>query len=589
MFKRLLLATTLLSPPALAQQVLPPVIPAGASILPLNNTWTGTNTFNNLVVFNTPTSPISISSYNASGSSTTVSATCVSGNTSLTLGSAGDFKNNQGIRLNACGATYSLNQPTSLTVTATCTGTCTTTYTYSVSAMDAAGGFGAPLATATASNSTPINPNSQTGTNFNTVSWAAPTGTAPWGYIVWGNTGGTPAFLGITTGTSWKDVGNAGQRRPDWIPATMPGGGQNDALVTTITAGGGSTTLTLAAAPSQGIATNAYHDDTAAIQAAVTAAATGNHAISIPPTPAFWPISSPISLPTTTPGDFFGPGRDAGCIQSTLPMAEELLLPIAGGAFPNGGSIHRLCLDGFGLAQHNIFLADGANFQIEDSYAVNVVRLTNIQLGDGTHSAINEQITNTIAGDLNVAPSALGTWDCGSISCLPFANIDVANLSANNYITSTIGIGASVNNFEDEVGSSSQFYNHDHGYPWPVNIAGTYNLGLNGAFSTVVGFEADGATIADITVACASYFNNISDSSLQFANIPGTPNGIVLQPVNGGCAAAYGNKIHNNRIRGLSAGNAIINNSGNSSNSACDNLVDNLSTMVLATYANLCN
>lgn len=78
MFKRLLShvsAAALGLAPVLAQNVYPPVIPPGANLLPLNNTWTGTNTFVGLVTGSN--FPIFAEQYGAVGDGVTDDSTAI--------------------------------------------------------------------------------------------------------------------------------------------------------------------------------------------------------------------------------------------------------------------------------------------------------------------------------------------------------------------------------------------------------------------------------------------------------------------------------------------------------------------------------
>jgi len=208
---------------------------------------------------------------NVSGSSLTTAAnvSCTSGSPNVTLNSAGDFANGQGIRIDRCGATFGLGAPTGLTITPTGT-TGSTTYTYTVAPIDTAGGVGPAIAAV----STTTGNATLSATNYNALAWTAPGGTAPSAYAVY-ETAPVAQLVGVTNFvTSFKDFGLGGVYVPDWLSPTPPASATNDWLLTTISAGGGTTSLTVAANASQTTSTAvAAHDDTIALQAALTASA----------------------------------------------------------------------------------------------------------------------------------------------------------------------------------------------------------------------------------------------------------------------------------------------------------------------------
>lgn len=206
---------------------------------------------------------------NVSGSAASTTGTISAAGTTLAVASALDFKNSQGIRVNHAGTANGLGAPSGLTVTPTGTAG-STTYTYTVAPFTATGGYGAAItAVATTTGNATLS-----ATNFNALSWTAASGAA--GYAVYGHTSGSMALLAFVGGTSFSDVGTtmfASQGAPDWMPGTPPGSGAANWLVTSVSSGGGSTSLTLAAAATTTATTQGvYHDDTVALQAALTSA-----------------------------------------------------------------------------------------------------------------------------------------------------------------------------------------------------------------------------------------------------------------------------------------------------------------------------
>lgn len=206
---------------------------------------------------------------NASGSSQSTTGTISASSAALTLAAAQDFVNGEGIRINHAGAAFTRGAPSALSVTPTGTAG-TTHYTYTIASLDANGGVGTPIATVT---TTTGNATLST-TNYNALSWTGGTGT-PALYAVYGPTSGCTTtncpLRAIVKGTTYNDVGWFGVGAPDWLPTTPQASALADWLVTTISSGGGTTSLTLAAnattaASGQGV----LHDDTAAVQAALT-------------------------------------------------------------------------------------------------------------------------------------------------------------------------------------------------------------------------------------------------------------------------------------------------------------------------------
>lgn len=206
---------------------------------------------------------------NVSGSAQTTTGTISAASTSLTLAAALDFRNGQGIRVNHAGTSTGIGVPSGLTVTPTGAAGATT-YTYTVAPFTATGGYGPAItAVATATGNATLS-----STNYNALSWAAASGAV--GYAVYGRTAGSLALLAFVATTTFNDMGTsnwASQTAPDWMPGTPPVVGAANWLVTTILSGGGTTSLTLAAtATTSATAQTVLHDDTVALQAALTAA-----------------------------------------------------------------------------------------------------------------------------------------------------------------------------------------------------------------------------------------------------------------------------------------------------------------------------
>jgi hypothetical protein len=224
---------------------------------------------------------VNVVDYGASGSTTSTTGTISASSSSLSLASAIDFKNGQGIRINGAGATFATNPPSGLTVTQNGT-TGATTYQYQVASLDCAGGVGAAITTVSISNGNAT----LSQTNSITVSWTAPaSGPGPCGYAVYGKTASSMTLLQIVRGsTRWNDVGTTTVPSPDWLPSAPQGAALNDYLLTTIASGAGTASLTLSAAASNAVSgTTVAHDDTNAIQNAINSLPAAGGVVYFPP------------------------------------------------------------------------------------------------------------------------------------------------------------------------------------------------------------------------------------------------------------------------------------------------------------------
>jgi hypothetical protein len=125
--------------------------------------------------------------YKASGSSRTTTANCVGGTASLTLGSAIDFQNGQGLNIVGCGPSPNVATPAVGIANIGTPGS--TSYSYAVAAVDAGGGnsgYGSLIATTTG-NAT------LSGANYNAI-YVTPVANAR-GYALIGRASGSPTVL----------------------------------------------------------------------------------------------------------------------------------------------------------------------------------------------------------------------------------------------------------------------------------------------------------------------------------------------------------------------------------------------------------
>jgi hypothetical protein len=300
-----------------------------------------------------PTNPTSANIPNASGSAAFTAGSISATSHTLTLSAAQDFTNGQGIRINHAGAAFTLNPPTGGTVTPLGAAG-STTYQYKIASVDAAGGIGA----VTASFQTTVAPATLSNQNANLLNWTAPaSGTPPTAYAIYKNISGTYTLVGLADSLlEWADEGLTGFPFCDWLPATAPASPLADALTTTISAGGGTTSLTLAAAATttasnQGV----YHDDSAAIQAALNVS--GVHQVTAP-TGTFY-VDTNSNIPT---GVQFSGQRYGTTFKTVFP--NQSAFSIGGNAFLNGA------------------FSDAIFQLVPDSKAVNLVSPANARVND---------------------------------------------------------------------------------------------------------------------------------------------------------------------------------------------------------------
>lgn len=166
----------------------------------------------------------------------------------LTLSSASDFQDGQGILIVGAGRAPTISSPHGLT--ARVIGVkAQTTYEYQIVEIDAEGGISAPAQISVADGNANLSTD-----NFNELR-ASLDPANPRAYVVYGRVSGQMHFLGFmgvaiaegqTTATFYDTGGTIpGSPRPAFVPLAPPSTAQNEFLVSKIIAGGGTTTLDL--------------------------------------------------------------------------------------------------------------------------------------------------------------------------------------------------------------------------------------------------------------------------------------------------------------------------------------------------------
>jgi hypothetical protein len=456
----------------------------------------------------------------ASTQSTTLLQTASPGATTLTLNSGIDFKNGQGIRVNHAGAAFTDNSPTGLS--ATTQGTAGSTHRwYNVVSLDCAGGVGAKvtdydLTTSNATNSV---------ANYNHVAWTYATGIAPCAYAIYraaDNSGspGTYSLIGITSRNFFDDVGQALVYTPDWLPTTPQASSLADFLVTNVVSGGGASVLTIAAttATTAVNGTGVFHDDTAAIQAALTGLAYGG-TLYLPA--AVYNISSPIILPSTTAVTLAGQGRgfstqanqgtSGGTILNMVaPTSQTQGMLTSGSSYVLGDRVTSLTFEGNGLAQYNFYLPYIDSSQFDNLYLLDA-SYENFRLGllgaNSTTAEENHLFNVRMDNPMQAVASSL-----------PYYNLHTTWATDNEFV-GAIGVNAYTSNFLEDSNTSDNNYFYAHGYNYlgasasPLQ-APTYNFQVFSFGNKFTSLQADGSLTADLDIQ--GFGNSFMGAFYQF-------------------------------------------------------------------------
>lgn len=212
---------------------------------------------------------------NASGSAQTTTGTISSSSMALTLSSALDFVDGQGILVNHAGAAFSgsIGVPVGGTVTPVGT-TGSTTYSYKFQSINASGGYGiASSAIQTTTGNATLGKFSSSHFEYNLITWTPGANTTY--TAIWRSTnGGSYGLCGIFDGSiiTYSDMLPCNSSIPFWMPSSPAVANAASWLKTTISSGGGSTSLTLVgAAGANATGVFVQHDDTDALAAALAA------------------------------------------------------------------------------------------------------------------------------------------------------------------------------------------------------------------------------------------------------------------------------------------------------------------------------
>jgi len=272
--------------------------------------------------------------FGASGSSSNTTGTIAAGSTILTLATAADFENGQGIAVYHAGpGPYQVGTQTPLASaaapTVTVQGTTgATTYKYYVLALDDKGGVAAasPAGEVTTGNAT-LN---QAG-NYNLIEWAAVTGAA--GYAILGDAGNpasSQGILGVTMETSFQDTGRGPFTQyvaAPYIPTTPNASPLGQTLVCSIVSGAGTTQLVLSQAASSSVnSTFVQHDDSSAVNAALSYSSKASAPVHVPS--GAYMVNTPLNEITGNYGFLFGDGAYSSTFYFTGGMSQSPMLSL---------------------------------------------------------------------------------------------------------------------------------------------------------------------------------------------------------------------------------------------------------------------
>jgi hypothetical protein len=351
--------------------------------------------------------------YNASGSAASTTGSISAGSAVLTitgtvLTGKDAMLNGQGVSIANAGALPTISAPTSLTVTPIGTAG-TTSYTYAVAALDGKGGVTAVFSASTTTGNATLS-----ATNYNALTVGAVTDAA--GYA-WYRTasGGTPAttgFIGITSGATLDDTGLAITTPPVGVPTSAPASALGDLLVTTISSGGGTTSVTLAATATTAV-TGAIvnHDDTAAIQAAVTAAG-GVAGCQIGDIGDVFLVSSRINVPSNSRLTIDGTVYLVGQANVTM-LGIGLISAVSNVTIKGVGALNGNKANQTGTALAGIYANNSSKIRISG------ITVTQTQAWGFNVVGCNDVVLDGVTGSYNGAANefAAGSYNCLATKC----------------------------------------------------------------------------------------------------------------------------------------------------------------------------
>ncbi|HTI83826.1 MAG TPA: hypothetical protein VL614_25525 [Acetobacteraceae bacterium] len=223
-----------------------------------------------------PVDQVFAASYGASGSSQATTGSVQAGSRVVQLTDALDFVEGQGIAIWGAGPAFSAGPITGATAQQQGT-TGTTTYSYQIAPIDDAGGIGDPVTVSVTNGNAVL-------TTANNIMISVTYGSGDAGFVVWKSSNGGPyTYDGASSETTWMDTGWTPNWRPGFIPMSPPTAAQADWLVTRIVHGTHARLLLVADAASTSVSgAPVLHDDTAALNAAVSANAANGAEINLP-------------------------------------------------------------------------------------------------------------------------------------------------------------------------------------------------------------------------------------------------------------------------------------------------------------------
>jgi hypothetical protein len=226
---------------------------------------------------------VSVTIVSISGNGTTATATCLL-QCGFAVGQSVTISGNSTSGFNTATAIVGTDSLNTFTYPNTTNGTGTggsavvlagsTTYTYQVAAIDSLNGESAASSASTVTSGPAVLSLNAT----ETITWNCVSNALMYG--IYGRSSGSVTFLGMagpcTNSASTKTFTDYGNRlnTPYWLPTTVPSTGTAQFLVTSISSGAGTGTVVLANLATTRVTSNlVQHDDTVAINSALSAAA----------------------------------------------------------------------------------------------------------------------------------------------------------------------------------------------------------------------------------------------------------------------------------------------------------------------------
>ncbi len=279
-------------------------------------------------------------------------------------------------------------------------------------------------------------------------------------------------------------------------------------------------------------------DDSAAINWALSAIPAGGAIYATQPNN-FYGIANPIVWPNK-PVRLIGACRGATEIRAIASMDSMIHKDTT---YILGGGIEQLTLNGNALANKNIKIDGGWNFNI-NTLAVTNALVKNFILGDGVTGCSTHVLSNL--------------WIYNDHPYFTGPNLPVSNLEINgtdNHINDCFLVNAKTSNFVDNAAGTRG--NGIHCWGWPITTFYAQNcFTMNGILGQYINCFADGCTVSGVDIN--SWDTSFMNGKFQWsAGSVGSAKGIRIAS-GVGRALVMGNTFSSTSGNAPSAANAIV-------------------------------